>query len=153
ALVRDGRHVTLFDIATGREAWSVRGSAVSRIDGESPRLFAGSASLLVVTPSNLGPQLQRLDVETGTPVWKNTVRLADTPHDPANWADDGTTLFLTQGRRLTALTLADGKTRWDVPLTGPDGAWCVRRSVDYLLVWPQATAEGRFTFRSPLGAL
>ena len=112
-----------------------------------------SSSLLVLTPSNLGPQLQRLNAETGTAVWESTVRLADTAYDPANWADDGTVLFLAQGRRLTALTLADGRKRWDVPLTGPDWSWRIRRCGDYLLAWPQATAEQRFTARCPLGAL
>jgi hypothetical protein len=54
---------------------------------------------------------------------------------------------------LTALSLADGQKRWDVSLSGPDGAWGIRRYGDYLLAWPHATAERRFAARCPLGAL
>src|SRR5260370_38629371 len=77
------------------------------------------------------------------------------PHtaDKSDWGIDEETVYLPQGRKLLALSLADGKPRWETMLTGPAASWRASREGASLLVYPASVTEWRFQFRSPLGAV
>src|SRR5260370_41531648 len=77
------------------------------------------------------------------------------PHtaDKSDWGIDEETVYLPQGRKLLALSLADGKPRWETMLTRPAASWRASREGASLLVYPASVTEWRFPFRSPLGAV
>jgi hypothetical protein len=109
--------------------------------------------LLVVIQTNLGPRLQRHDSVSGKPLWKGIPLLDPGPLHPSDCDMDTKMIYLARGRKLVALSLVDGKIRWETTLRGPEGTWRVRRWGDYLLAYPRAVTEWQIRFRSPWGAV
>jgi outer membrane protein assembly factor BamB len=154
-VVEDGRRLVALDDRTGREIWTSAVNPPSTISGEPPsvRVSHWSKTVLVLTQTNLGPRLQCLDADTGKPAWATMPFLDPGTTDPADWGVDEKTVYVPQCRKLIALALADGKTRWETTLPGPGTAWRASNEIEFLLVHPARVPEWRFQFRSPLLAV
>jgi outer membrane protein assembly factor BamB/tetratricopeptide (TPR) repeat protein len=152
-LVPDFSTVVVLDAASGRDAWTATVNAPSAISGVPPRVLVHKETVLVLTQTNLGPRLQRLDAATGKPAWSKMPLLDPRISDVSDWAIDDGTVYLPQGNKLVALSLVDGKQRWETTLTGSAASWRIARASDCLLACPATVPEWRFEFRSPLGAV
>ena len=152
-LTTDTSRVVAIDSQTGAEGWTFAVNAPSTIAGRPPQILVGTNSVLVLTQTNLGQRLQRLDAATGKPIWPKMPFLDPLTPDQSEWAIDEDTVYLPQGNKLVALSLADGKPRWETALTGPAASWRAVREGSFLLAYPAKVPEWRFQFRSPLGAV
>jgi outer membrane protein assembly factor BamB len=151
-VVPDSSSIVVLD-AAGRVVWTARVTAPSAISGQPPSVLVSMNALLILTQTSLGPRLQRLDPATGKPVWPRTPLLDDSTTAKSAWAIDEDTVYVPQGRKLVALSLTDGKPRWETALAGPAASWRAARVGDFLLVHPAHVAEWRLQFRSPLAAV
>ena len=147
------RRIVVLDAHTGDEVWSTTVRAPSAISSESPRVLVRGKTILVLTQTNLGSRLQRLDDSTGKPLWPTMPLLAPDTPETSDWGLDNDCFYLAQDRKLIALSLADGKPRWETSQAGPAGTWRAQRESDFLLVYPTKVSEWRFQFRSPIVAV
>src|SRR6185437_4648858 len=109
--------------------------------------------LLLVTPTNIGYSLQRLDRAAGKPVWPRAQLLTMKTLDTSTWALDRQSLSFVEDGSLVARSLADGRLLWQQKLPGSD-AGQVQRVGEYLMVHPMPSpVEPRFWFRSPFGSV
>jgi outer membrane protein assembly factor BamB len=161
-VVEDLHRVVAVDAATGREAWH---HVVSHpaLSGLSSQLVADGKSLLIVTPTNLGCRLERLDPATGQSLWVDPLVPAPARFDTSGWAVDGESLYRVfpqpsasdaqpTGLLLECRSVQDGRVRWQRPLQGAP-VWTVRRVREGLLCFPSPRPGPQFRFRWALGAL
>jgi outer membrane protein assembly factor BamB len=149
----DSRHVRLFDPTTGKERWVYESAGVTTPSGASPRLLGGDETLLVVEETNVGFHLQRLDWDTGKPLWARSWRLGGDRPDLRDWALDGNAVYFRRGDFICAAALEDGRPLWEKPLPGSAGNWRLLRHGDGLIAWPMSPVVPRFQFRWLCGAL
>jgi outer membrane protein assembly factor BamB len=147
AIVTDARHVVMlrFNLEWVHTIDGIGGP--NTLSGEMPFIVGGGRTLLLVTPTNVGDQLQRLDVEDGKPVWKKPPLLPDLPRDPESWAVSEDALYYVRGSVLCARSLEDGKLLWEQPLSGSAGPWRLRYRPGTLLAYPARACAERFQFR------
>jgi outer membrane protein assembly factor BamB/tetratricopeptide (TPR) repeat protein len=148
----DCRHVEMLDALTGRCLWTHRLAEGTTLSGEMPSVLGRGDVLLILQPANVGYSLQRLDRVSGKPVWPRPPLLAVKSPDLSAWTFDGQAVYGIEEDVLTARSLRDGRILWRQSLHGAK-EWQARRVGDYLAVTPRASAEARFRFRSPLGAV
>src|SRR5262249_15208363 len=77
-LVPRADRAVLFNPSTGKNLWTYKTSqwpGSTAPTGEAPYLLGNQEALLVLVPRNYGYQLERLDVRTGRPVWREKARL------------------------------------------------------------------------------
>jgi len=107
--------------------------------------------VLVILPANIGYWLQRLDRSTGKPLWSSPPLLALPRLDAEGWALDKVAVYHTQGPRLVARSLADGKLLWEraLPRPGPQsgGDWRIECSGYSVVAWPVCNRVVQFRFR------
>jgi outer membrane protein assembly factor BamB len=157
-LARDSRQVVLFDPAAGKDLWvyqTARRADTSLLTGELPRILGNGRALLVVVPRNYGYQLERLDPDTGVPLWPARARVVRDPIEPDRACLDRAAVYYASRHFLCARSLKDGKLLWARPLPGRTGNWRVACCGKWVLVhpvhpkqagqdddtWSQATAE------------
>jgi outer membrane protein assembly factor BamB len=125
-LVAGADRVVLFDPSTGKNLWTYKTSqwpGSTTPTGEAPQILANRETLLVLVPRNYGYQLERLDLRTGRPLWKEKARLLREACC-AEWVSiDRCALYYVDRKILCARSLATGKLLWCRPLNGPDGRW------------------------------
>ncbi len=152
-VVTDRRHVVLLDALSGKCLWTHTLTGGTTLSGEMPHILGRGDLFLLVTPTNIGYSLQRLDRATGKPVWPRPSLLTMKTLDISSWTFDREAIYFAEDRSLVARSLTDGRVLWQRTLHGAD-AWQVRRVVDYLAVYPIPSAQdARFRFRSPFGAV
>jgi hypothetical protein len=146
-LVPDPRHLVLCDTSTGRDLWTYTLPGATMLSGEPPSVVGAGDTLLLVTPTNFGYELQRLDRATGRPAWDRPRLLSPEGVDTAQWALDREAVYLIDGGTVSARSLADGRLLWERRLAGGTLAWGLRRTGDYLIASPSRTPRARFRFR------
>jgi outer membrane protein assembly factor BamB len=151
-VVREARDVVLLEARTGRERWTHRAAGVGGLSGEPVHVLGAGSTLLVVTATNLGYEVQRLDLNTGQPCLRGPVRLNLHSFDRAAWALDAGAVYLARGQRLGAWSLGDGKPLWERSLDGVK-EWRVARQGDMVLAYPARMPQVRFSFRWLFGSV
>jgi outer membrane protein assembly factor BamB len=153
-VIADDKTVLLLQSATGRAVWTYESPGVTTRTGAAPQLAAGGPdSLLLAESTNLGWRLQRLDRDTGKPLWDDPPLLNVADPGLAGWALDADAAYGVQDGVLFGRSLKDGKILWERPTEGPDGPWRVRRVGELLLAHPAEERGAQFQFRWPFGAL
>jgi outer membrane protein assembly factor BamB len=147
-LVKDARTIERLERATGKAVWTWRVPGTTTRSGEPPLVLGEAGRLLVVLPENIGYRLQRMDPETGKPIWTSPPLLPVNRLEPAGWMLFGGVLYHEGRGRLRARSADDGKELWDRPLPGKaeSGPWGLCRSGG-VVVWPLDVSEVRFQFR------
>jgi outer membrane protein assembly factor BamB/tetratricopeptide (TPR) repeat protein len=145
-LVEHVRRVVLLDAATGKEVWSWKPRLPTTLTGEPPCLFGNDKGLFLLTPRNLGYDLERLDPKTGGQLWPEGLRLLDRPVDAQGVAHDGAAVYVACGETLLARSLVDGKLLWKQKLSEWAPAWQVHRAGDWLVIWPRQRDWLRWTW-------
>jgi outer membrane protein assembly factor BamB len=162
-LVEDGHRVVCLDAATGQEVWSYALSDKSTLTGLSTQVLTDGKSLLIVTPTNLGCRVERLDPSTGKSLWLMPTLPAPARFDTAGWALDREAFYRVcpqpspsdawpSGLLLECRSLDDGRLRWQRPVKGAP-VWTVRRVGEGLLCLPCPRPVAQFRFRWAFGAL
>ncbi len=131
-VVDDLRRVTAAE-PLGDDALLVarRGGDVERIDLPGGRVqwsslaFPGSDDVAVHTDGEVVLAVRRgavarLDPVSGDVRWNRGVGAADSLLPPRTWLLDGTAMLLEEDRTLTAIDVADGRTRWQATAPGND---------------------------------
>jgi outer membrane protein assembly factor BamB/tetratricopeptide (TPR) repeat protein len=152
-LVVDSRRILLLDLPTGQERWTHTLSGVTTLSGEPPLVLGTANTLVLVTPTNIGYELQRLDLATGGPLWSRSWLLKLSRLDPSGWSLDGETIYYAAEAAVFARSLQDGKVLWENPLDGPPVVRSLQRAGSYLLVYPAQTRKVRFQFHWLRGSL
>jgi outer membrane protein assembly factor BamB/tetratricopeptide (TPR) repeat protein len=127
-LVPDADRVTLFDPQSGKERWTYPASGApyeTARTGEAPRIYSDGHVLLVLLARNYGYQWERLDPETGRPVWRERARLVRAPPGAAAVCLRGTAFYYAVRKTLWARSLSGGRLLWSQPLRGAAEAWHV----------------------------
>jgi outer membrane protein assembly factor BamB len=165
-LVREGGRIVRLDPASGAEIWSWALPGPTQLNGESVQLHVTPRGVLVLIPTNIGPQLQHLDAATGKPLWEREVIFTTAGEvvraterlDLSAWSVDGKAVYLVREQVLQARSLADGKVLWEQTLAGPRGLWRTnltptgaRGSV--LLVYPEAVPARVWRFSWIFGSI
>jgi outer membrane protein assembly factor BamB len=146
-IVRGVRHVALQDLKTGQEVWVYSIPGITTLSGEAPQVVGAAQAILVVIPTNLGYQVQRLDRATGKPLWPRPCQLSAKPVTASQWAIDEEAFYYVQAGTLYAHALADGKRLWEQALPATAASWQVQRWRDCLLVYPARMVGGHFHCR------
>jgi outer membrane protein assembly factor BamB/tetratricopeptide (TPR) repeat protein len=145
-VVVDSQHLVLLDLATGQERWTYTLPGVTTRSGEPALVVGDGHALLLVTPRNIGYELQRLDPATGKPSWPRSILLRLDRLEPAAWAVDAEAVYCVERTAVYARSLEDGRVLWERPLEGPATARSLQRAGNYLLVYPAQTLKVRFQF-------
>jgi outer membrane protein assembly factor BamB/tetratricopeptide (TPR) repeat protein len=129
-LVNGLNQVVLFDPATGTDLWS-RQTRFPSISMMAPQVFRQGERLFQLVD---GWELEQIDLSTGAPLW--SCMLGTEPLHLTRAALDETTVYFVSSTTLQARTLADGRTRWALPLPNLAGPCRVVRMSRSLLVYP-----------------
>jgi hypothetical protein len=138
-LAPDAGQILMFDPATGKNLWThstnpTPGSTFGT--GEMPGVFGQGGTLLVLLPRNIGYHFERLDPETGAPVWQPGLRVVREVPQP-DQVTIGTSAFVYLNRQvLQARSLADGKLLWSRALAGPGPSWRAVCAGETVLAFP-----------------
>jgi hypothetical protein len=149
-LAPDPRTLLALDLAAGKQLWRHDLPGPTTLSGEAPQILADGTTLLLVTPTNLGYRLERLDRSTGQPCWPRPCllpmqRLARfSPDGKLGWDLDGEAVYFARDGVLCARALADGRPLWERPL--PGASWAVRRVRDGLVAYPDLAPTEQFQF-------
>lgn len=135
------------------ERWAYTVPGVSLLTGRPLRVGLIGDALLLLVETNIGYELQRLDRDTGRPLWPVPVLLRDPAPDPADWAAGDRAVCLVERGVLTARSLEDGRRLWETLVDEPGRAWRVERLANGLLAYPAALTARRFAFRWLTGRL
>jgi outer membrane protein assembly factor BamB len=131
AVMPSANRVELVDPQTGRTRWSHVETADSTLSGEPLDVAGAGEVLLVIVPTNLGYEVQRLDIRNGRAMWPRAYFLTteQLPPSRTGWAFSTDAIFLAREGMLTALSPADGSVKWEQPLDlmrserPPDASW------------------------------
>jgi outer membrane protein assembly factor BamB len=151
-LIRDGEKIVRLNANTGKEVWSWSLPAAVVRTGEPIQLQVSSAGVLVLTPTNLGLQLQRLNLDTGAALWSKPPYLPVPRLDLSSVSVDERSFYLVREQTLAALALEDGQVRWEKTVSGPKGTWktllgrWTRGPGKVLLVYPDQIPARRWEF-------
>jgi tetratricopeptide (TPR) repeat protein len=147
ALVADSRRVLTLDASTGKECWHIDLPGATTRTGEPPQILNRGDVLLLVTPTNLGYRLDRLDRTSGKLSWPRPCLLNLDRLDTTTWTLGDDSVAFAHDHFVEAHSLADGRLLWERPL--PEAAsWTVRRVGDGLLAYPDVAARPYFRFQS-----
>jgi outer membrane protein assembly factor BamB len=138
-LVPDAQHVVLFDPATGKDIWRYTLDRSVSLTGAPPQVLAGPDTVLVLAARNYGHELQRLDVKTGKPAWKDALLISRQPCDLSRSALGKDVVYVVHDQALHAHSLADGKWLWEQPLGRGD--WQAVSAGQYVIAHPQSVAN------------
>jgi cellulose synthase operon protein C len=140
ALVVNRTKVAKFDITKGSYAWEFEETKESPRFGP-PRLFCDSERLLVL---HEGQSLMRLDLATGSKVWKNWRLLGNEnlSERPEAIALVPGRAFVVNGSTLAAFDVADGSLLWKRPLSGPASGWDLALTERSVVAFPAPSVEG-----------
>ncbi len=154
-VIESGRRIVALEGRTGREVWTTTITPSSMVSGDPPQLRVARwrDTILVLTQTSLGARLQRLDANTGKPLWATMPLLAADTLPPTDWGLDKDAVYLPQGSKLIALSLADGNLLWEKQFPRMAASWRVSREGHFLIVHPARIPEWQFQFRSPFGAV
>jgi hypothetical protein len=158
-LIREGEKIVRLNANYGKDVWSWTLPGPAQRTGEPIQIHVSGDSILVLTPTNLGLQLQRLNADTGAALWSKPPYLATERLDLSGCSVDEQALYLVRDQTLTALSLQDGRVVWEKPISGPKGTWKtlllrgsrrevepVRARTDTLLVYPDRVPARRWGF-------
>jgi outer membrane protein assembly factor BamB len=148
-LIQEEEAIVRLNPKTGQAIWSLALPARVLRTGHPVQMHVVGDTLLLLTPTNLGLQLQRVDVNTGRAFWRRLVYLPVARLDLSACSVDERSVYLVRDQTLLALSLGDGELLWEKPLSGPRGTWRTllvrgqaratepaRSSPDVLLVYP-----------------
>ncbi len=121
--IREKEKLVQLDANTGEEGWNWPLPGKALRTGEPIQVLVSPDSVLVLTPTNLGLQLQRLDPRTGSPHWNKPPYLSAERLDLSGCSVDERAVYLVREQTLLALSLQDGRVLWEKPLSGPKGTW------------------------------
>ncbi|HXG09303.1 MAG TPA: PQQ-binding-like beta-propeller repeat protein [Gemmataceae bacterium] len=147
ALVSGPRHIDLLQGDGDQVVWRYEVPGDTTRTGEPPWVISDGKSLLVLVARNYGHAMQRLDPDTGKPLWPSERLLSIEPIDAGRIAVDDEAFYFVAGRVLCAHSLSNGERRWERPLQGPAGRWQVLRAGDFLLAYPVDVPADQFRFR------
>jgi outer membrane protein assembly factor BamB/tetratricopeptide (TPR) repeat protein len=143
-LVTDPARVVMHDPATGKDLWtydSAPSSGSTLSSGEPPRLFGQGEVLVALLARNFGYQLERLDPQTGAPLWTKGARI--TREAPGRLAFDDAALYYVSRRILVARALTTGRVLWSRALSGPSGEWNITVSNGFVLAIATPALKGK----------
>jgi hypothetical protein len=126
---RDSEHLMRFDLFPGKELWR-RVTPKPSVNAVSPQVLAKRNRLVALID---GWQLERLDLESGRPLWQARV---PTDANLLHATLDDVAVYLAAGRSLHALSLVDGKPLWTTPLPPYRGPWNVVAAGEVLVAHP-----------------
>lgn len=152
-VVESATRIVARDGATGKEIWRHDIGGQTTLTGEPPLLAGGGDVLLMVSATNLGQEVQRLDVLDGKPRWPHSIRLPEARIDFADWGLDAAALYIARAGTLAAWSLRDGSALWETRLGGPHGAWRVWRQGDLVAACPAEGLVRRIGFHLLGGSL
>jgi outer membrane protein assembly factor BamB len=134
ALVVSRTKVAKFDTTRGANAWEFEETKDSPRLGP-PRLICDSERLLVL---HEGQSLMRLDLSTGSKVWKSWRLLGneDLSERPEAIALAPDRVFVANGSTLSAFAMADGSALWKRPLSGPSSGWDLALTERSIVAFP-----------------
>jgi cellulose synthase operon protein C len=135
-LVPDALHVALLDLSKNREAWRHPIERPPSLSGEPPQLLGSGDTLLMLVSRNYGYELERRDPDTGARQWPKSVLVSRDRLDLPRAALDENAVFLPFPHTLRALSLADGKSLWELPLSERPGRWRAVVTQRCLLAYP-----------------
>jgi outer membrane protein assembly factor BamB len=140
ALVVSRTKVAKFDITKGLYAWEFEETRESPRLG-APRIFCDSERLLVLHD---GQNLMRLDLATGSKVWKSWRLLGneDLSERPEAVALAPGRVFVINGSTLAAFNLVDGSPIWKRLLNGPSSGWDLALTERSVVAFPEPSADG-----------
>jgi outer membrane protein assembly factor BamB len=134
-LVDGPRSILRLHATDGEEIWR-QALRWPSLTGEPAHLIGDGRVLLALVSRNYGWELNRLDPETGRPLWRHPRPHSPAPVAAASVAFDRRAVYFVAKQRLYAVALDDGHALWSQPLAGPDGPWRTLRAADALLVHP-----------------
>jgi hypothetical protein len=157
--VTEPPRVIALDAHTGRQRWSHAIPGNTTLTGAAPLLVPGDDSLLVVTPTNLGCAVERLQLATGQPLWPQPLPLRLSNLEVGGLALDSASFYVAgliagdnPAAHLQCGSLADGRLVWERPLAGA-AFWAVRRVREALVCYPSSRRAAQFRVAWPWGAL
>lgn len=129
--------VTCRDVRSMAVLWtSIRPQPTSLL-GETPRVFGGPLALVMVVPRTLGPELVRLDADTGRSLW--TVQAGSLPEGPEPTPCLGTeAVYVAGADQVRAYALTSGKLLWQRRLPVNTAGWELRYLGSALAVSPRS---------------
>jgi outer membrane protein assembly factor BamB len=176
ALVCSPDELLLLDRQTGKERWRFRPENPTTLSGEALEVMGKGNLLLVMIPTNLGYKVQRLDLSSGRPLWKNALFFShDERPGRSHWsfAPGSGTIVVGHGQTWTAIDPEQGSVVWQrslppIPPGSRDPSAITWRIAQYTsrrgdgadgalprtwaLAWPESRPVIRWQFRWLLGS-
>jgi outer membrane protein assembly factor BamB/tetratricopeptide (TPR) repeat protein len=140
------RDVVACDLAAGRLLWRYALPRPTSLTGDPARVVGGAEALCVFIPRNYGTALQRLDPESGQPLWREEVLLGLDRIPAASVALDRERICYAADGALSARALADGRLLWSYPLPRSSGLWHLTRTSSALVACPAEARRTKFHF-------
>lgn len=124
------------DISSKDVLWTYAPPWPTSLVGAAPRLFGGARVLLAVIPRTLGPELVRLDANSGRPLW--TIPAGTLPQGPKPITCVGASaVYVASADQVRAYSLTGGELLWQRRLPSNGAGWELRYLGSALAVAPR----------------